>query len=77
MTSEVLPTIRRTGSYSIQQKQDSYMIENPAERARRWAEEYEEKLALEQKIEQNEPLVEYASQIQISEDTISMAEGKN
>ena len=50
------------------------MIENPAERARRWAEEYEEKLALEQKIEQNEPLVEYASQIQISEDTISMAE---
>ena len=74
VTSEVLPTIRRTGSYSIQQKQDSYMIENPAERARRWAEEYEEKLALEQKIEQNEPLVEYASQIQISEDTISMAE---
>lgn len=56
------------------QKQDSYMIENPAERARRWAEEYEEKLALEQKIEQDKPLVEYASQIQTSEDTISMAE---
>lgn len=74
VTSEVLPTIRRTGSYLIQQKQDSYMIENPAERARRWAEEYEEKLALEQKIEQDKPLVEYASQIQTSEDTISMAE---
>ena len=74
VTSEVLPTIRRTGSYSIQQKQDSYMIENPAERARRWAEEYEEKLALEQKIEQDKPLVEYASQIQTSDDTISMAE---
>lgn len=56
------------------QNQDSYMIENPAERARRWAEEYEEKLALEQKIEQDKPLVEYASQIQTSEDTISMAE---
>lgn len=58
----------------IQKITDSYMIENPAERARRWAEEYEEKLALEQKIEQDKPLVEYASQIQTSEDTISMAE---
>lgn len=50
VTSEILPTIRKTGSYSITQtKPDSYMIENPAERARRWAEEYEERLALEQK----------------------------
>lgn len=50
VTSEILPTIRKTGSYSITQtKTDSYMIENPAERARRWAEEYEERLALEQK----------------------------
>lgn len=73
VTHEVLPTIRRTGEYKIV-KNDSYMIENPAERARRWAEEYEEKLALEQKIEQDKPLVEYASQIQTSEDTISMAE---
>ena len=50
VTSEILPTIRKTGTYSITQtKPDSYMIENPAERARRWAEEYEERLALEQK----------------------------
>lgn len=50
VTSEILPTLRKTGSYSITQtKTDSYMIENPAERARRWAEEYEERLALEQK----------------------------
>lgn len=42
VTSEVITEIRKTGSYSINQKQDSYMIENPAERARRWAEEYEE-----------------------------------
>lgn len=54
------------------QKQDSYMIENPAERARRWAEEYEEKLALEQKIEKDKPLVEFAEHIQVSEDCISM-----
>lgn len=60
VTSEVLPTIRKTGSYSITQtKTDSYMIENPAERARRWAEEYEEKLALECKIAEQQPKVDY------------------
>ena len=60
VTSEVLPTIRKTGTYSItQSKPDSYMIENPADRARRWAEEYEEKLALECKIAEQQPKVEY------------------
>lgn len=60
VTSEILPTIRKTGTYSItQSKPDSYMIENPADRARRWAEEYEEKLALECKIAEQQPKVEY------------------
>lgn len=60
VTAEILPTIRKTGSYSItQHKPDSYMIENPAERARRWAEEYEERLALECKIAEQQPKVEY------------------
>lgn len=60
VTSEILPTIRKTGTYSItQHKTDSYMIENPADRARRWAEEYEEKLALECKIAEQQPKVEY------------------
>lgn len=46
---EVLPSLRKTGAYSVakSEKTDSYLIENPAERARRWAEEYEEKQALE------------------------------
>ena len=60
VTSEILPAIRKTGTYSItQSKPDSYMIENPAERARRWAEEYEERLALECKIAEQQPKVEY------------------
>lgn len=60
ITSEILPAIRKTGTYSITQtKPDSYMIENPAERARRWAEEYEERLALECKIAEQQPKVEY------------------
>ena len=40
---KVLPSLNQTGTYTITPKQDSYMIEDPVERARRWAEEYEEK----------------------------------
>lgn len=71
VTAEVLPSIRKTGKYA-NSKIDSYMIENPAERARRWAEEYEEKKALEIKIEEQRPLVEYAEHIQASKDVIDM-----
>lgn len=71
VTAEILPSIRKTGKY-INSKIDSYMIENPAERARRWAEEYEEKKALEVKIEEQRPLVEYAEHIQASKDVIDM-----
>ena len=71
VTAEVLPSIRKTGKY-VNSKIDSYMIENPAERARRWAEEYEEKKALEVKIEEQKPLVEYAEHIQASKDVINM-----
>ena len=46
ITSEVLPQLRQTGSYSMT-KQDSYMIEDPIERAKRWIEEQEEKKMLE------------------------------
>ena len=36
----ITPTVETTGSYSIR-KPDSYMIENPIERAKRWIEETE------------------------------------
>lgn len=45
VTSEVLPAIRKTGSYRIHP--DSYMIEDPIERARAWIEEQQEKKQLE------------------------------
>ncbi len=60
---EVLPTIRKTGSYSILTKPDSYMIDDPVERAKRWIEEYEEKKTLETKIEEQKPLVDFATQV--------------
>jgi len=43
VTSDVLPAIRKTGSYSIQSKPDSYTIEDPVARARRWAEEHDKR----------------------------------
>lgn len=56
---EVLPELRKNGNYEIQKKPDSYTIEDPAERARRWAEEYEEKKALEVKITELKPKGQY------------------
>lgn len=69
VTSEVLPTLRKNGSYSIMTKPDSYTIEDPAARARRWAEEYEEKKALEMKVEKDKPKVEFANQVSIAKAT--------
>lgn len=42
VTSEVLPSIRQTGGYSLSTVPDSYAIEDPVERAKRWIEEQEE-----------------------------------
>lgn len=56
ITDEVIPTLRETGEYSIKgKKPDSYTIEDPAVRARRWAEEYEEKKALQNRVSELEP----------------------
>ncbi len=57
---EVLPTIRKTGSYSIQKNPDSYTIDDPIERAKRWIEEAEARKALESKIKEDEPKVALA-----------------
>ena len=56
VTSEVLPQIRRTGTYGTM---GSYLIEDPAERARQWAKEYEQRKALEEKVEEQRPKAQY------------------
>lgn len=56
VTSEVLPQIRRTGTYGTI---GSYLIEDPAERARQWAKEYEQRKALEEKVEEQRPKAQY------------------
>jgi anti-repressor protein len=57
VTHEVIPSIRKTGSYSIK-KLDSYMIDDPIERAKRWIEEQEEKLAIQQQLQIAAPKAE-------------------
>lgn len=78
ITSEVLPSLRKYGSYSIV-KPDSYMIDDEIERAKRWIEEAEERkrLALTVKeqtetIRQQEPLVDFAKTVSGSEDCIDV-----
>lgn len=66
VTSEVLPAIRKTGSYAIQHVPDSYMIDDPVKRAERWIEEQREKQQLlttvavqEQQIAELQPKASY------------------
>lgn len=79
VTSEVLPSLRKYGKYSMLKKPDSYMIEDEIERAKRWIEEAEERrqLALtvkeqEETIEKQQPLVDFAKTVAGSEDCIDM-----
>lgn len=57
VTSEVLPSIRKTGSYNIQSQQltPSYMIEDRIKRASAWIEEQKQMLQLE--AEKNELVI--------------------
>ena len=59
VTSEVLPVIRKTGSYTVNAKPDSYQIEDPVERAKRWIEEQEEKNQLENQVAEMKPKSDY------------------
>lgn len=76
VTSEVLPTIRKTGQYNIM---DSYMIKDPIERAKRWIEEQEEKKALElennvqkQQIAELQPKASYYDIVLNCEDIVTI-----
>ena len=48
----------------ITTKLDSYMIEDPIARAKRWIEEQEEKQLLEHKVEEMQPRIDYLDKIQ-------------
>lgn len=60
VTKEVLPSIRKTGQYSMT---DSYLIEDPIARAERWIEEYKEKQALLEQTKEMKPKADYFDKI--------------
>ena len=70
VTSEVLPSIRKTGSYNVQQQQltPSYMIEDRIKRASVWIEEQKQMLQLE--AEKNE-LVIHNKQLTADNDNLT------
>lgn len=53
---EVLPSIRKTGSYSMQPALPNFS--NPAEAARAWADEYEKRVAAQKVIEEQAQTIE-------------------
>lgn len=70
---EVLPTLRKEGSYSMTQSKqplESYQIEDPIERAKRWIEEQQHTRALEAQTEQQ------AQTIGIQQKELTAAEPK-
>lgn len=60
VTREVLPSIRKTGQYSML---DSYLIEDPIIRAERWIEEQKEKIALLEENEEMKPKADYFDEL--------------
>lgn len=61
VTGEILPTLRKTGSYSIKSVLPDFT--NPAEAARAWANEYEAKQKALAEIEANRHKVEYFDEL--------------
>ena len=66
VTKSVLPTIRKTGMYKV----DSYIIDDPVERAKRWIEEQE---AHRKQIAELKHKADFADQVVASADSIDIA----
>lgn len=57
---------------ALQVTNDSYMIQDPVERAKRWIEEQQEKQELEQQVHIQAPKVEFAEQLEATQDSITI-----
>lgn len=78
VTSDVLPTIRKTGQYTIESR-DSYQIDDPIERAKRWIEEEQERKQLKltvnvqsQQIAEMKPKASYYDLVLNCKDLVSV-----
>lgn len=61
-------------NYSLYVQTPSYAIEDPALRARKWADEYEEKRALEQQLKEAQPKLDFANALEESKGCISVGD---
>ncbi|TDQ35262.1 phage antirepressor KilAC domain-containing protein [Aureibacillus halotolerans] len=68
VTDEVLPSIRKTGSY---ESKPSYMIDDPIERAQQWINEQQKVKLLEQKAAEYQKKAAYVDQILMSKSTVT------
>lgn len=59
LQQKLFPLFEKTGKYEAVPKQDSYQIDDPIERAKRWIEEQREKQLLEQKVQEQKPKADY------------------
>jgi len=73
VADEILPSIRKTGSYSLQPK-DSYMITDPIERAKAWIVEAEQTKTLTLQLEAQHPKVIFADSVSVSNTSILIGE---
>ena len=73
IADEILPAIRKTGSYSLQPK-DSYTIADPIERAKAWIIEAEQTKTLTLQLEAQRPKVIFAEALEVSSNTILIGE---
>lgn len=69
---EVIPAIRKHGAYIA--VKDSYVIEDPIERAKAWIREQEQKKRLEKQVEQDKPKVLFADAVSASSTSILIGE---
>jgi prophage antirepressor-like protein len=71
VTSEVLPSIRKTGSYSLVESQQEFNLPKTyLEALKALVASEEQKLILEEQIKKDAPLVDYAKAVQFSDDAI-------
>ena len=73
IANEILPAIRKTGSYSTQPK-DSYTITDPIERAKAWIVEAEQTKTLTLQLEAQHPKVIFADSVAVSNTSILIGE---
>lgn len=72
VTAEVLPSIRKTGKYAV--PQDSYMIADPVERAKKWIEEETVRKQQAVQLEEQRPKVLFADSVSVSQTTVLIGE---